>query len=352
MSQMPQHKPGDVWKDRSGATYVMQEDGSVYKATLGSGESTPQQLPSSNPAASAIASAAQGYGISKGISSLGTAKEVSEATNPMVGFGSDAGTTLETFGPEMGGGEFISGMPYAVPGALGIVAGGAGLYDLFSKNAERGGTRNGAIQGGLSGAAAGAGIGTIVRPGVGTAIGAGIGGVAGLGAGMFSTKSRTRGEQHQRDALIAQGINVPIDSTARDGKAWENNSAFAQSRQESDLTGKDIMGASDFYAQIPGYEKWSPAQQEKAAQQALNSGIVREKLGKMNINISESPDYQKWVEQMQAAQGGQPQGGGGYSRPDPKEAIKKQILSQKIYDPRVTQGTRYDYGELLRNRMA
>lgn len=362
MAKLPliqDRKPGDTWQNEDGSVSTVNDDGSIYttpgRDSMG-GATPATKATGAQQAMSGATNLAAARTANEGIAALSP----SSAGSEMVGFGSDAGATLPQFGSEMGAGEFVAGVPYAVPSAAGIGVGAYGLYDLFNKNAERSGTGKGILQGAGSGAATGAGIGTFIAPGAGTLIGAGIGATVGGIAGAFGTKSRTRGEQHQRDALIARGINVPIDQTARDGKAWENNATFAKTRNEADLVGNDIKDASDFYAQIPGYEKLNDAQKTKVAQQALNSGLVREKLGKINVNMADSADYQAWVKQMMDSTATPQNTGGGGSGYNSREERKKQI-AKDIYDssldPRLTDARKenhqtYNFSQLLKNKFA
>lgn len=183
--------------------------------------------------------------------------------------------------------------------------------------------------------------------------------VANFAGNKLFGKSNTRGEQHQRDRLIEEGIPVPIHETARDGKAWELNPIFAESRKESDLTGADIKDASDFYALIPNYQKLSNAQREKTAQQALNLGLVQEKLGKINVGLKDSPEYQKWVDQMMATVGqptAAPQTDSGENKrardEEKKRQRKEQALSMLALSPQENLGTRYDFNEIIKNPYA
>lgn len=328
--------------------YVDDDMGSGYTNAIGaglltgdaSGRSRTERTarPGSTVSLSDIASLkdiAQSYKSSEGGMSLDIPS--------MLGFGGDGGSSsgLTQIGTNMdgsaimgpasstastGGWGFLGGGGGMGPYALGA-AGAYGMYDLFGKNAERGGTGKGMLQGAASGAA----IGTAFAPGIGTAIGAGLGGLA----GAFSTKSRTRGEQHQRDKLIEMGINVPINEAAPDGKEWELNEKFRRSRNEADLTGKDIMNASDFYL-MNGYDKLDAAKKEAIANKALELKLVREKLGKININTNNA-DYRKFVEE----QLGTGQQSGGISRQEAKKQRARAVLGA-INPAELTSGPRYD----------
>ncbi len=159
--------------------------------------------------------------------------------------------------------------------ALGLAGAGAfGLYDLFSN-------KRGGVRGPLQGAASGAAIGSTL-PGIGTLVGAGVGGLLGLGQSIFGGKSKTKVEQDRRDALREQGIDLG------DTKGWELNEAFKQSRNEADLTGKDITQAATLYG-IFG-DKWKNSTEEsriKVADEALKRGLIREHHG--TIDLTDQP---------------------------------------------------------------
>lgn len=149
------------------------------------------------------------------------------------------------------------------------------------------------------------------------------------------TKSHTRGEEHERDALRAQGINILDDPNAPHGKSWELNQAFAQSRNVKDLTGKDITGAADFYAQIPGYQNLNDATRQKIAQDALTRGLVTEGHGKINL----TSDPTLLAEASQPIMPSAPQG--GVSPRTAKKARAAAVLSN-IDPAQTTNGSRFD----------
>lgn len=222
------------------------------------------------------------------------------------------------------------------------VAGAYGLYDL-SQNRKRIGTGKGYLQG----AASGAGIGFSLAGPVGAGVGAGLG-LLGNALGI-GHESRTKGEEKQRKALAEQGLMVPNS----DIKEWENNEKFRQSRQESDLTGKDILHASDFYAKIPGYAELDAAKQEAITSKALELGLIREQLGKINLGDSaEFADFLK-TQLAQPETGGEVRVDTSGIRAEEKKARKKQKVQALLSDlnPQLTQGPRYDInpGELINN---
>jgi hypothetical protein len=159
-------------------------------------------------------------------------------------------------------------------GTAATAAGAFGLYDLFKNDRD-------GVRGPLQGAASGAAMGSFGGP-VGMGIGAAVGGLLGLGQSIFGGKSKTKVEEDRRKALAEQGINLG------DTKGWELNEAFKNSRQESDLTGKDITQAATLYS-IFG-DKWKNASEEnriKVADEALKRGIVREHHG--TIDLTDKP---------------------------------------------------------------
>lgn len=116
------------------------------------------------------------------------------------------------------------------------------------------------------------------------------------------SESRTKVEEEKRKQLAERGITVPISEIAPNGKEWELNQAFAASRNEGDLTGKDIINAADFYAAIPEYSSLSEEDKISLAQEALNQGVITEHHGTIDVNFADNPAFVAWVEQMMRAQ--------------------------------------------------
>ena len=102
-------------------------------------------------------------------------------------------------------------------------------------------------------------------------------------ARLFGGGHSTHNEEDRRSELAKRGINVPNAGV----KEWENNKAFADSRDESTLTGKDIIHAAQLY-DIPGYAQANAAQQEAIANEALKRQLVREHHGGVDINADEA----------------------------------------------------------------
>lgn len=196
------------------------------------------------------------------------------------------GSVLTTNSPEVmpGASNPIGGTQY--PGRLPIgMLGAYGLLNL-AQNRQRIGTREGYLQGAASGAAIGYGLGGPVGAGAGATLGI-IGNALSLGG-----ESRTREEEIKRDALRDQyGVSIPN----ADIKEWENNEKFRESRNEADLTGKDIIHAADFYQYIPGWNDLDDARKEAIASKALELGLIREKKGSIYLSWN-NPDFKKFSE--------------------------------------------------------
>jgi len=219
-------------------------------------------------------------------------------------------------------------------------AGAIGLYDLATHR-----DRIGTGMGYLEGAASGAAMGSYFGP-VGIGVGAGVGLLA--NAFGIGGESRTKGEEKLRDSLAEQGVMVPNS----DIKEWENNAIFKESRKESDLTGKDIIHAADFYAQIPGYQNLDAAKQETIANEALKQGLIDEKLGKVNLSLNDA--YKDFLNTQMTGPAPTQQ------RTDNRQVVaenakqrKKQALSAIMPDisAPVTKSPRYDQnpGGLINN---
>lgn len=143
--------------------------------------------------------------------------------------------------------------------------------------------------------------------------------------GLFGTKSRTKQEEDNRKMLAEKGIVIPN----ADVKEWENNPTFAKSRQEKDLTGKDIVNAAQFYMNVPGYEKFDAAKKEAIANEALKQGLIRERRGQVELSLNDQ--FQKFIagQQAPAATASSQQRAPSRSEPQ-KKAEKKAKLEQII----------------------
>jgi len=214
-------------------------------------------------------------------------------------------------------------------------AGAAGMFDLYKDKESR--KKIGTGEGYLQGAASGAAMGSYFGP-----WGAAAGGVIGLGINAFGIggESRTKVEEERRQALADQGITVPN----YDQKEWELNEAFKGSRNEADLKGGDIENAAQFYG-IQGYSGADQAKKEAIAQEAINQGLIREHHG--TIDLSMTPEYQKYLEEQLAVPTSTGGGGGVDTRrmeAEAKKQRKKQVLASILPDITATptKGPRYD----------
>lgn len=206
----------------------------------------------------------------------------SPATQATWNAGAMGGETLPEVAPATGMFD-IAGIGSAGNAIL-PAAGLAGAYDLWANNAKSVGTGRGYLQGAASGAA----IGSYFGP-----VGAGVGGGLGLLANAFGIghESRTKEEEHRREQLAEAGVVVPNSGV----KEWENNAKFAESRNEADLTGKDIIHSASLYG-VKGYDKLDAAKQEAIANEALKQGLVREHHGMIDINMSDA--YKKYLDEQ------------------------------------------------------
>lgn len=247
-----------------------------------------------------------------------------------------AGSAGSVVGTSMGGGELIAdglgGAAAADAGiGLGPLAAIAAATYLGGKEAAdiyKGG-RNSNLAGRATLGIATGGLSEVARP--------------------FFGKSATKGEETARKALAERGIVIPNS----DVKEWENNEKFRQSRNEADLTGKDIKNAASLYG-IGGYDKLDAAKQEAIAQEALNRKLVREHHGQVDIQMN--PEFQKYLETT--INGSQNQGQQGQRRsdsrnqqrrPEPRPAPRARLAD--IMPAETTQAPRYDINpsSLIRN---
>lgn len=273
-----------TFTDEKGQVWVVGPDGVMTKA----GASKQAIKPPVN-AATKVTSALPGA-LTAGL----VASQFGGSAAPAAATGiSNAVTTASQAGSAWAGnlGEFAGG---AEPGMFDIegiggagnvilpAVGLAGAYDLYANRPESVGTGRGYLQGGLSGAAMGSYFGPV---------GAGVGAGLGLLANAFGIggKSRTKIEEDRRKQLAEQGVVIPNS----DIKEWENNAAFRASRNEADLTGKDIINSASLYG-LSGYAAADAAKKEAIANEALKQGLVREHHGTIDIGMNEA--YQKFVE--------------------------------------------------------
>lgn len=201
-------------------------------------------------------------------------------------------------------------------------AGAYGVHDLFSGGSENLSPGRGAIQGAASGAA----IGSYFGP-PGAIVGAVAGGMIGLGKSLFGDKDTWKKEKNALQGLVDQGIYVPqnlidsmptkgrkkeelirkdlpMDFVGRDPKGdWVNNK-FAQSRNEADLTGTDVVNFSAWAENDPDWFRKPLDQRIQIAQQAVDAGAVNEHHGTIDVDFSK---FSQTPGTPQAAQAQQPQ---------------------------------------------
>lgn len=185
---------------------------------------------------------------------------------------------------------------YVLPGAAALIGGYQGIKGIQQGNAARGG---------LGGAASGAGIGFMAGGPLGAGIGAGIGGLIGLG-GSLMNQHKTEVEQKRLKKLADSGIStfdsgqpkhyvsrgqsirpdLASDFVGNDSSGTFVNNKFSNSRNESDLTGKDIMGYAAFSEKFGNdWKNFSEPQREAVANAALAKGLVREHHGTIDVTF-------------------------------------------------------------------
>jgi hypothetical protein len=209
-----------------------------------------------------------------------------------------AGATEAPSGFSLGG--IGSSGNYILP-----AAGAYGMYDVLSS--KRGGTGAGALQGLASGAAMGSYFGPW-----GAAIG---GGVGALGS-LFGGKSRTKVEEERRDALREQGIDLGGN------KGWESNEKFKQSRNESDLLGKDITGAASMYSIFgPQYQKATEEARSQVGDALIKNQAIREHHGTIDVLSDKlSPDLSKQLNDILGSSVSEPRSDQGAQKKERQQA--------------------------------
>lgn len=199
------------------------------------------------------------------------------------------------------GGIGGAGAPAAPPG-LGMQALGYGGAALGAYNAFEGIKGKDPIQAGLGGAGVWAGLNM-----------AGVGGLAGLtnpiGWGlvaaptllalankmgdkdMWKTEGNRLRKLQEGGAYIPEGLLASMPKGGRskeqliaEAEAAGGNVAFARSRNEKDLTAQDIIGFATFAEKDPEWFNKPLDQQLQVAQQALDSGAVREHHGTIDVD--------------------------------------------------------------------
>lgn len=183
---------------------------------------------------------------------------------------------------------------------------GAGATALGAYSALQGIKKKDPLSAGLGGLGVAGGLGMMgyAIPGWGQAAMVGVPLVAAL-AGKMGDKDRWKTEGKRLNKLREQGINIPqmeADTLNRGRSKKEliaieeqkaaqgqhSNVAFAKSRNVADLKPEDIWGYSTFFEKYGNdwLTKFNEQQRRDIAQQALNSGAVREHHGTIDIDWS------------------------------------------------------------------
>lgn len=191
-----------------------------------------------------------------------------------------------------GGGGLFSGLGSTATNALGAAGVGLGAYGALQgiKNKDP-------VSAGLGGAGVGLGLNTLgysLGP-VGWAATLAVPAIAGLLAGL-GDKDRWKEEGDNLRKLREQGVYIPdelltaLPSKGRSkqeliniARATGGNEAFANSRNESDLTGKDIVGYSAFAKRDPNWFRKPLEERISEAQSLLDQGLIRERRGQIEI---------------------------------------------------------------------
>ena len=184
-----------------------------------------------------------------------------------------------------------------------VLSGAGAAYCAY--NAYQGIKKGNPLQAGLVGAATYAGLtqaGLLAAAGpVGWGVAIGVPVIAALG-GKLGDKDAWKTEGKNLKKLSEQGVYIPpqlLTDLPKHGrskaelveiaKATGGNVAFAESRNEKDLTGRDIVGFSTFAKNDPEWFKRPLDQQISYAQQLLDAGLVREHHGTVDVEWSKAP---------------------------------------------------------------
>lgn len=283
----------------------------------------PQQPAAPSPGsqlASAMVNSAVKKGVQSGVNAIGgmSTPATSGVVEGGVGTAIDGSTMMANpafaSGAQAPGVFSMSGIGSAGNAMLPI-AGTIGAYDLFSKKKHG---KKGAVQGAASGAA----IGSYLGP-WGALAGALIGG--GLGyVGNFGDVDRWKEEQDAVGNLARTGVtgwdqyaraqpqlskgrskselinkNYASDFRGATKDGWVNNK-FAESRNEKDLTGKDIWGYSSFGDTFGNdwFGKFNEGQREQIANKALELGATE---GKGQIQLQNTDELKKYATELTKA---------------------------------------------------
>lgn len=190
--------------------------------------------------------------------------------------------------------------------AAGALYGAYNLADMYSNRPKDRGS------GVTSGATSGAAVGSYVGGPWGAAIGAILGGV--YGGAVLKPKNKTNLEQRRNWKLANRGYKYITEADLADKKnpqirtdlapdfqGYDSagkyvNNRFANSRKESDLTPETILNRTQGVGQA-GFakefgnawmERLNDSQRKSIIQDALNRGLVTEKLGSTFLNADQA----------------------------------------------------------------
>lgn len=146
----------------------------------------------------------------------------------------------------------------------------------------------------------------------------------------------THQEEKLRQQLAEQGINVNNAGV----KEWELNEKFKQSRNEADLTGKDIINSAKLY-QLQGYKDASEQKRLAIADEALKQNLVREHHGTMDFGTNAA--FEEFVKnQLAAKESSGNQTDRRVQSENKKERKRAQVDQVLSLNAQPTQAPRYD----------
>lgn len=248
------------------------------------------------PAAPSVLNAQPVYGVATDAATGGTVMNTG-AVAPGASQATETGGLLGSMGP----------MAQGALGAAGLAAGAYGMYDAFESGDEVGGAISG-LGAGLGASALGSALGLAAIPGVGW-LAAG-GALLGAGLGMFGGPPRTEVEDKRFRKLQEQGVMMHTDQFIPEARSraeqleaakemgiepgfvgvdpnvgWVNTK-WLESGDEKDLRPEDIWGYAAFYEKYGNdwLGKFSEEERRNIAQQALDSGAVREHHGTIDVD--------------------------------------------------------------------
>lgn len=162
-----------------------------------------------------------------------------------------------------------------------------------------------------------------------------------FGLSFLANKFLGRGESHleekARQKLAEQGVNVPNSGV----KEWENNPIFKESRNEADLTGKDIINSASLWS-LPGYSALDDAHREAVANEALKRQLVREHNG--GIDVAADEEFNKFLQSQTPTQTQSSSRDSGNSQ---QAAVQKKQRKQALLSSLIPEFSRApDYGAM------